>query len=72
MSGRPAHASGGGAIDAVSVRNLDGRCLRPCGRCRQVVLEAGGAGLLVDTDAGPVELEKLLPSAFTGSDLPHA
>lgn len=66
------HASGGGTIDAVSVRTPDGRCLLPCGRCRQVLLEAGGAGLLVDTDAGPVELEKLLPSAFTGSDLPDA
>jgi len=28
--------------------------------------------LLVDTDAGPVELERLLPSAFTGADLPGA
>ncbi len=66
------HASGGGTIVAVSVRTPDGRCLLPCGRCRQVLLEAGGAGLLVDTDAGPVDLEKLLPSAFTGSDLPDA
>ena len=66
------HASGGGAILAVSVRTPDGACLLPCGRCRQVLLEAGGAGLLVDTDAGPVELERLLPSAFTGADLPGA
>jgi cytidine deaminase len=46
--------------------------LLPCGRCRQVLLEAGGAGLLVDTETGPVELERLLPSAFTGADLPGA
>lgn len=64
------HASGGGVIVAVSVRTPDGRCLLPCGRCRQVLLEAGGPGLLVDTEAGPVELERLLPSAFTGGDLP--
>ncbi len=63
---------GGGAIVAVSVSTPDGRCLLPCGRCRQVLLEAGGPGLLVDTEAGPVELERLLPSAFTGADLPDA
>ena len=66
------HASGGGAIVAVSVRTPDGACLLPCGRCLQVLLEAGGTGLLVDTETGPVELERLLPSAFTGSDLPGA
>ncbi len=66
------HASGGGAIVAVSVRTLDDACLLPCGRCRQVLLEAGGAGLLVDTETGPVELERLLPSAFTGAELPVA
>jgi cytidine deaminase len=64
------HASGGGTITAVSVRTPDGNCLLPCGRCRQVLLEAGGPGLLVDTEDGPVELDRLLPSAFTGADLP--
>lgn len=64
------HASGGGTITAVSVRTPDGHCLLPCGRCRQVLLEAGGPGLLVDTERGPVELDRLLPSAFTGTDLP--
>ncbi len=66
------HASGGGAIVAVTVRTPDGACLLPCGRCRQVLLEAGGAGLLVDTETGPVELERLLPSAFTGAERPAA
>ncbi|HEY0717357.1 MAG TPA: cytidine deaminase [Streptosporangiaceae bacterium] len=64
------HASGGGTITAVSVRTPDGNCLLPCGRCRQVLLEAGGPGLLVDTEDGPVALDRLLPSAFTGADLP--
>jgi cytidine deaminase len=64
------HASGGGTITAVSVRTPDGNCLLPCGRCRQVLLEAGGPSLLVDTDDGPVPLDRLLPSAFTGADLP--
>ena len=64
------HASGGGTITAVSVRTPDGKCLLPCGRCRQVLMEAGGPGLMVDPAAGPVPLEALLPSAFTQVDLP--
>jgi cytidine deaminase len=64
------HASGGGSLTGVAVRSPDGNVLLPCGRCRQVLLEAGGAGLLVDTEDGPVPLDRLLPSAFTGADLP--
>ncbi len=64
------HASGGATITAVSVRTPDGNCMLPCGRCRQVLLEAGGPHLLVDTEDGPVELDRLLPSAFTQIDLP--
>jgi cytidine deaminase len=66
------HATGGGALAAVSVVSGDGRRLLPCGRCRQLLLEAGGPGLLVDTDDGPTELGRLLPSAFSGTDLPEA
>ena len=66
------HASGGGRIVAVSVRTPDGGRLLPCGRCRQVLLEAGGPGLLVDTESGPAGLDRLLPSAFTATDLPGA
>ena len=64
------HASGGGTITAVSVRTPDGAILLPCGRCRQVLMEAGGPSLLVDTEDGPVPLDRLLPSAFTGAALP--
>ena len=63
------HASGGGSLVAVSVVAADGAPLVPCGRCRQLLLEAGGPGLLLDADGGPCELGSLLPSAFTGSDL---
>ena len=66
------HASGGGTLVAVSVVSGDGERLLPCGRCRQLLMEAGGPGLLVDTDAGPTELALLLPSPFTGADLPDA
>jgi cytidine deaminase len=65
------HASGAGtgALRAVAVVAGDGQPLLPCGRCRQLLLEAGGPDLLVDTAAGPVELKVLLPAAFTGADL---
>ena len=63
------HAAGAGALRAVAVVAGDGEPLLPCGRCRQLLLEAGGGDLLVDTAQGPVELKVLLPSAFTGTDL---
>ena len=63
------HATGGGTLAAVAVVSGDGQPLLPCGRCRQLLMEAGGPGLLVDTVAGPAELARLLPSPFTGADL---
>jgi cytidine deaminase len=57
------------ALEAVAVVAGDGEPLLPCGRCRQLLLEAGGGSLLVDTPAGPVELKFLLPAAFTTADL---
>jgi cytidine deaminase len=71
------HASGAaaprvadaGTLRAVAVVAGDGQPLLPCGRCRQLLLEAGGPDLLVDTAEGPVELKVLLPAAFTGADL---
>jgi len=71
------HASGAGAhqvadagtLRAVAVVAGDGQPLLPCGRCRQLLLEAGGPDLLVDTAEGPVELKVLLPAAFTAADL---
>jgi cytidine deaminase len=63
------HASGGAALVAVSVVSGDGQRLLPCGRCRQLLIEAGGPSLLVDTGAGPTELARLLPSPFTSADL---
>ena len=64
------HASGAPApLRAVAVVAGDGEPLLPCGRCRQLLLEAGGGNLLVDTADGPVELKVLLPAAFTNADL---
>jgi cytidine deaminase len=59
----------GPALVAVAVVAGDGDALLPCGRCRQLLLEAGGAALLVDTAGGPVPLGDLLPAAFDGADL---
>jgi cytidine deaminase len=68
------HSTGAATTDppslvAVAVVAGDGAPLLPCGRCRQLLLEAGGAALLVDTAQGPVELDHLLPAAFSGTDL---
>ena len=63
------HAAGGGTLVAVSVVAGDGDPLLPCGRCRQLLLEAGGPGLLVETAAGPQPLNSLLPASFDDSDL---
>ncbi len=57
-------ASGGGRLVAVAVVAGDGRPLAPCGRCRQLLFEHGGPGLLLDGDDGPVTLGDLLPGAF--------
>ena len=61
--------SGGGRLLAVSVADVGGRRLMPCGRCRQLLVEAGGPGMMVDSPDGPRRLDTLLPDAFTADDL---
>src|SRR5215831_4181627 len=63
------HATGGGTLTAVSVVGGDGQPLLPCGRCRQLLIEAGGPGLLVPPPAGPVWLAPLRPSPSTCAQL---
>jgi cytidine deaminase len=65
------HASGGSHLVAVSIVAGDGRPLAPCGRCRQLLLEAGGGGVLVDGGEGadPTTLSALLPGAFGAGDI---
>lgn len=61
--------SGGARLYAVSVCDSQGAVLMPCGRCRQVLYEFGGADLLVDHATGPRRLAALLPDAFGPADL---
>ncbi|NQE85464.1 cytidine deaminase [Nocardia terpenica] len=62
-------ASGGGRLLAISCCDSRGEILMPCGRCRQVLHEHGGADLLIDHREGPLALSRLLPSAFGPEDL---
>jgi len=62
-------AAAAGPLVAVSVVAGDGEPLVPCGRCRQLLLEAGGPDLLLDAETGPRRLGDLLPGAFTPADL---
>jgi cytidine deaminase len=65
------HASGGGRLVAFACVDGAGTPLAPCGRCRQLLWEAGGAALLVDTERGPVPMTEMLPGAFGPDDLPN-
>ncbi len=62
-------ASGGGRLVALACVDAQGDPLPPCGRCRQLLLEMGGPGLLVDSRDGPRTLGDLLPGAFSAADL---
>lgn len=63
------YASGKQRLVAVAVVDGAGSALMPCGRCRQLLIEAGGPELLVDGAQGPRHLGSLLPEAFSASDL---
>jgi cytidine deaminase len=63
------HAGGGGRLAALACVDATGAVLLPCGRCRQLLWEHGGPGLLVDTVDGPVPMTELLPRAFGREDL---
>ena len=64
-------ATGGGLLAAVAIVAGDGAPLAPCGRCRQLLYEHGGAAIAVDAGEGgePTTLGDLLPEAFGPGDL---
>jgi cytidine deaminase len=63
------HASGGGRLVAFACVDGTGSALLPCGRCRQLIWEHGGAQCLIDTPAGIVPMADLLPQAFGPDNL---
>ena len=58
------HASGGGRLTHMVCVSKDGDVIMPCGRCRQVLFEAGGAGLQLLTVSGVRPMSEVLPDAF--------
>lgn len=58
-------ASGGSKLVELVAVGPDGEPVAPCGRCRQVLFEVGGADLVVNGRL----LSELLPDAFGPSDL---
>ena len=62
-------ASGGGRLVAMVCVDATGEFLMPCGRCRQLLFEHGGAEMLVAHADGPITVGGLLPHAFGPNDL---
>jgi len=64
-------STGGGRLVAATCCNGLGEQLMPCGRCRQLLWEHGGAELLLDTPGGVLPMTDVLPQAFGPGDLDH-
>ena len=58
------HASGGGRLVAFTCVDGAGELLMPCGRCRQLLYEHGGPGLLIELPSGVRPMSEVLPDAF--------
>jgi cytidine deaminase len=63
------HITGGGRLTHFACVNGRGELLMPCGRCRQLLWENGGADLLVLTRSGVRRMDEVLPDAFGPDDL---
>lgn len=66
------HATGGGRLVAFTCCDGAGATLMPCGRCRQLLWEFGGAQMLIDTPLGVQTFDQVLPQAFGPEDLAQA
>ncbi len=62
-------SSGGGRLVAVACVDAHGNALMPCGRCRQLLWEHGGAECLLDSVSGIKPMSEILPDAFGPDDL---
>ena len=56
--------SGGGRLIAVACVDRHGNALMPCGRCRQLLWEHGGAECLLDSVSGLKPMSEILTDAF--------
>ncbi len=56
--------TGGGRLVAFACVDGQGERLVPCGRCRQLLYEFGGPGLLLDMPGGITPMSAVLPDAF--------
>ncbi len=63
------HAGGGGRLTHFVCVNGAGDVIMPCGRCRQLLFENGGADLLLMTVSGVRRMDEVLPDAFGPDDL---
>jgi cytidine deaminase len=63
------HATGGGRLTHVVCVNGLGDVIMPCGRCRQLLWEQGGAELRLMTPHGVRRMADVLPDAFGPEDL---
>jgi cytidine deaminase len=64
-------ASGGGRLTHFVCVNGSGEVIMPCGRCRQLLFEFGGTGLLLWTVSGIRTMAEVLPDAFGPDALDH-
>ena len=55
--------SGGGRLIALCTVGND-QPVTPCGRCRQLLWEHGGANMLLEVNGSPRKLSEMLPVAF--------
>ena len=62
-------ATGGGRLVAFACVNANGEPLTPCGRCRQLLFEHGGAELQVWWGESTTTIGELLPGAFGPHDM---
>jgi cytidine deaminase len=62
-------AGGPGRLTHFTCVNGSGEVIMPCGRCRQLLWEHGGAALLVETPLGVLPMDQVLPQAFGPEDL---
>lgn len=63
------HITGGGRLTHFVCVNGDGEVIMPCGRCRQLLWENGGATLQCWTVSGIKTMDEVLPDAFGPDDL---